>query len=511
MSTKKTDRYRQLSLQSLEERNLLAGNVFGYINGSTLNFVGDLQDNAMVFEEIAPNTVRAAGLAGTTINGLPSQHFTLSPIESISIYFGNGRNQVIVHNLSLTDTPDGSLSIGTSDLDDMIVLDRVATSDRVSIQSYGGDDQIIINQLETDDFYTSTRAGNDHVEIFSSRVNEFELFAGDGFDQVRIDRLDVNDDFRLFANDGGSDIQLDHLQVGQNLQVGATDGDDLVHINDTHTGNHLTVWTGNGDDHQEIHDSSSGGELGLSGGHDRDTLLARNCQAGTRFLVTMGDGDDQTILTDITASTISLQTGTGNDFISMQRAETTSGMFYVHFNAGSDVLEAEQLVAATDLIVHGDGNGDHHVTLRDVYANHDVRVRTWNGDDVIQMNQVKARHNVFAHYGEGANILAMSEIRAGNRVTASGNGGADVVHLELIDTRYLNVHTGAGNDLVTMQYINACNQLTVYLGDGDDVLQMSHSYTGLPILYGGPGTDTLYDLPNAFDEVLAASSFEVIL
>ncbi len=511
MPTKKTDMYRRLSVQSLEERNLLAGNVFGYTNGPTLNFVGDLQDNAMVFEEIAPNTVRATGLAGTTINGLPSQNFTLRPIESIAIYFGNGKNQVIVHNLSLTDTPDGSLSIATSDLEDTIVVDQVATSDSVSIQSYGGDDQIIINQLETNDFYSSTRAGNDNVEIFDSRVNEFKLFAGDGFDQIKIDRLDVNYDFRLFANDGGSDIQLENLQVGQDLQVGATDGDDLVYINGTHTGNHLTIWTGNGDDHQEIHNSSTGGELGLSGGHDRDTLLARNCQAGTRFLVTMGDGDDQTILKDVTASTISLHTGADNDFLFMERAETTLGMFYVHLNAGSDVLNAEQLVAATDLIVHGDGNGDHHVALRDVYANHDVRVRTWNGDDVIQMNQVNARHNVTANSGEGANLLEISEIRAGNRVTASGNSGADVVHLELIDTRHLNVHTGAGDDLLTMQYINACNQLTLYLGDGDDVLQMSNAYTGLPLLWGGPGTDTLYDLPNAFDEVLAAYSFEVIL
>ena len=32
-----------------------------------------------------------------------------------------------------------------------------------------------------------------------------------------------------------------------------------------------------------------------------------------------------------------------------------------------------------------------------------------------------------------------------------------------------------------------------------------------PFFDGGPGFDTLYDLPNAFDEVLASVNFELVI
>jgi hypothetical protein len=49
------------------------------------------------------------------------------------------------------------------------------------------------------------------------------------------------------------------------------------------------------------------------------------------------------------------------------------------------------------------------------------------------------------------------------------------------------------------------------MGMGDDVLKISNSAALNPIFDGGPGFDTLYDLPNVFDEVLASVNFELVI
>ena len=68
-----------------------------------------------------------------------------------------------------------------------------------------------------------------------------------------------------------------------------------------------------------------------------------------------------------------------------------------------------------------------------------------------------------------------------------------------------------GQDKMELDNINAVNDLHVKMGMGDDVLKISNSAALNPIFDGGPGFDTLYDLPNAFDEVLASVNFELVI
>jgi len=70
---------------------------------------------------------------------------------------------------------------------------------------------------------------------------------------------------------------------------------------------------------------------------------------------------------------------------------------------------------------------------------------------------------------------------------------------------------GLGNDRMELDNVHAANDLHVKMGDGEDALGISNSSALNPLFDGGPGVDTLYDLPNAFDEVLASMNFEVII
>ena len=62
-----------------------------------------------------------------------------------------------------------------------------------------------------------------------------------------------------------------------------------------------------------------------------------------------------------------------------------------------------------------------------------------------------------------------------------------------------------------MLLVIVSNDLHVKMGMGDDVLRISNSTAVNPFFDGGPGDDTLYDLPNAFDEVLASVNFELVI
>ena len=71
--------------------------------------------------------------------------------------------------------------------------------------------------------------------------------------------------------------------------------------------------------------------------------------------------------------------------------------------------------------------------------------------------------------------------------------------------------TGADSDDLRMRGVSAVSDLHANLGDGDDVFRISYSSALNPHFDGGAGLDTIYNLPNAFDEVLASINFETVI
>ena len=118
---------RKLTVQPLESRNVLAGNVIGGIVGNTLSLTGDVDHNQFIVEEIASNQFQVTGLSGTTINSAGSQIFTASQVDNVIINTLDGDDQVIVNNVSLTDSPLGNLQIRTSGGDDVVSISNTTT------------------------------------------------------------------------------------------------------------------------------------------------------------------------------------------------------------------------------------------------------------------------------------------------------------------------------------------------------------------------------------------------
>ena len=92
--------------------------------------------------------------------------------------------------------------------------------------------------------------------------------------------------------------------------------------------------------------------------------------------------------------------------------------------------------------------------------------------------------------------------------TASGNDAAYIVQAKADD---VYVDTGDGADKLWMSDVNAVGDLFAHLGAGDDDFSIENSGALTPFFHGGPGFDTIYDQPNAFDEVLASVDFELVI
>jgi hypothetical protein len=103
---------RTLTVEALEERTLLTGNVTASLNAATglLSITGDTGDNQFTIA-LSPTSgnIRISGNAGTstTINGVASADFALAQVNAITMVLLNGNDNVTVSGFSIA----GALTI----------------------------------------------------------------------------------------------------------------------------------------------------------------------------------------------------------------------------------------------------------------------------------------------------------------------------------------------------------------------------------------------------------------
>ena len=105
----------------------------------------------------------------------------------------------------------------------------------------------------------------------------------------------------------------------------------------------------------------------------------------------------------------------------------------------------------------------------------------------------------------------MNQIKAVNHIDVDTDLGDDRAYIMRAKAHDVYVQTGDGEDNLYMSDVNTAGDLFAALGAGDDVFRISNSNAVNPFFDGGLDFDTIVDLPNAFDEVLASFNFELVL
>jgi VCBS repeat-containing protein len=212
-------RKRQLGLERLESRIVLAGNVSATVRGGNLQVTGDTLGNEITIEQPALNRFTITSRDGTTtINGQAGPLTFNGVKKNLSISLSSGDDVV-----ELAGSGNSSLRV----------------SNRLNISTGSGNDQVLMN----------------HVHAIGLHID-----------------LGTQDDLLNVGDDGGQD----GLMITKEAVIGAGSGRDDVRIANTLFKRALTLDMGSGNDQTTLQDTTVKKSSTVVGGGNRDTLSRQN-------------------------------------------------------------------------------------------------------------------------------------------------------------------------------------------------------------------------------------------
>ena len=311
----------------------------------------------------------------------------------------------------------------------------------------------------------------------------------------------------------GAASQLFAANLIETVIIRTADGDDQVKVEnlsltDTPNG-YLGIFTSRGNDVVKMLNVTTTQQIRVEAGLDDDRVSARQTSTNGLFLINGDNGDDHVRLSWVKAKDLKVDTHGGVDRVSMYRAKALNDIA-VGTGQDTDYIRLSRLEAGNDIEIRSD-EGNDVLSTYGMSAGQDVIVKTSSGDDLVWMNRTRAGRNVVVATDFGNDQLSMRNTQAVDDFFVELGSGDDKARIHNATANNFYASAADGNDKMELKNINAANDLHVKMGMGDDVLRISNSTAVNPFFDGGPGDDTLYDLPNAFDEVLASVNFELVI
>jgi hypothetical protein len=287
---------RNFSLERLEDRQMMAGDIAAYVQSGVLNIAESAGypggQNGVEIRQVAPGTMLVTGLqtddgGKSLINGHASQQF--SGVASLNVNLAGGNDLVYVGRsdaaTSLNDVSintDGSNGYNAYGFDyDKVNVVNLNTTGRLTIQTGPGNDVINVGKL---------RIGNDNLDALT-------INSGAGSDTINMNNAQITGNLAIFTADSTSK---------------ATDSDH-VSLQTVSASNGILVKTGSGRDTFSATDVTAIGDIDFDTGAGNDNMYLNSVRATDDFFATLGDGDDVLNVTYLRANRATLDGGSGKD------------------------------------------------------------------------------------------------------------------------------------------------------------------------------------------------------
>lgn len=240
---------RTLSLESLEGRDLKAGDVIVAVSGDNLAIIGDGAANEIRIRQSLGRLV-IEGLNGTEING-KDRAFKAYVSGDIRIDLNNGLDKVTVDH----ETP----TLFQTDLRGDLQIDEVEDVKLFNMDLHGDLDvdlEGVSGRLRMFDFvvegstYIHGTGGAQDVElsagIFDQNVSISLL--GGGNDDVAIAGITADANLNIATGSGRDDVRTDFFtRIGLDLRIDTGDNNDFIQVQSTIIGDDLDIDVGSGD------------------------------------------------------------------------------------------------------------------------------------------------------------------------------------------------------------------------------------------------------------------------
>jgi hypothetical protein len=341
----------KLFVESLENRNLLAGNVTASLSGIDLNITGDNLGNTISVESFGAGTVQVRGF-GTSVNGSPDAIRTFNVSGSINIRMNGGFDFVRVTNLVIRDNLSVDLGPGNNEL----LLGQSAAGDNVRFGGTPSGPVYVQDNLSVVGGVANDRVFQSNLHVLGAGT----LSLGDGNDTIQLDRpsgstanVEYNGLFQVFAGVGVDSMSVNGLVVDDNMVVTDGSGAASISINSMDVHGNLTVTTANIGDSIGIQNTNVHNTLTVNsqGGFDTLTLSA----IADRMTINSGAGNDDVHVSSSNVNVLTATLGTGADQLDLL-SDTTNRIFA--FGGDGDDLFLVRNTRAIDAFFNGDAGED---------------------------------------------------------------------------------------------------------------------------------------------------------
>src|SRR5436190_13177939 len=220
-TTTRSPRHRNLSLERLESRVVLDGNVRAFVSGGNLHLNGDSRGNEILIEQSSLQSFTVSSRDGTTtINGQAGP-LTFSPVKhNLDIALGRGSDVVEI--------------AGTA-------ADAVTVSGRLFIDMGPGADQVLLTEVHSIGLHINTGSGNDLVNIGNDGAEggvvitkEALILTGSGRDDARIANSNFKRFLMLDMGNNNDQTTIQDTTVHRRSVINGGPGDDTLHRQGNH-------------------------------------------------------------------------------------------------------------------------------------------------------------------------------------------------------------------------------------------------------------------------------------
>ncbi len=400
---------KKLRMESLEQKNLLAGDVAVSVLGGDLFLEGDAADNNVELVGTATPGEFLLNGAGTTFDGSAGPLTVTGVTGNVSVDFSDGgSNRVQLGEAVDTLNLSGDVSIlGGAGSETLNITNSVISGDVRFLDSaggYGGNVSATDTTI-TGDLTSESVAEFSDIGLLRSTVDgSVRLVSeGTGITQSVLDFTEatIGEDVRFRSNADIAETEFDGVVVGDDVVLRSAEGDDLVNIIASTIDDDLYITTGAGIDDVLIEESHIDDKLRISTGADDDTAFVVDSTVGRSVLITLGNGSNASEIDGVDAgrSLTILGRGVNDIFLS---AVTTTHFVTIVTASGDDLVFMDQVTTHSALVSTKAGMDE--VTINESAFEY-LFVLLGSGDDTLELEGVTVERFAFLHGGGGNDTL----------------------------------------------------------------------------------------------------------
>ncbi len=306
-------RRRSAALESLESRELLAGNVNVVVDGIDIRVIGNDAGNEIQVEGVG-GTLRISGVNGTTVN------WKSAPVE-----------------FDLTAGEFGDLRFALNAGDDIVnITGDIEMPGRLILYGHAGGDRISLdgNLRFGGDMVIAGGANGDIIDLAGLFAGDKLIVNGDdsgilnhGDDIITLINSSSLRDTKVLLGLGTNLAKLTKVAAGQDLRMWGSGGADEFVLSRVSTVRDLVITGANGQNQYGLAGLNVGRDLKLNGGANSD-IVALN--GGLIDILGLGVGSNNI------GRNLSMILGEGNDDLRSLGSHVIGGAAYLYGMGGDD-------------------------------------------------------------------------------------------------------------------------------------------------------------------------------